>query len=82
MKKFIILVMCLGWLVIGTTAFAGTPNLKDVSTARNFLLSLPSECGKSYMSTLSDGTIMIQVICNGTNEGKIYIKDNVVTRID
>ena len=60
------------------------PNYNDVHQARKFLRSIPPECGKSNMSTLSDGTVKIQVICNGTNpvRGRIDIKDGVVTRID
>jgi hypothetical protein len=83
MKKIIVLVMLFGWLIIGgATAFATMPNLSDVSTARSFLLELPPACGKSYMTTLPDGTIMIQVICDGTDQGRIYIKDGIVKRID
>ena len=65
MRKIFMMIICLSVLAIGGTAIADNVNLYDVSTARKFLLALPDECGKSYMTTLSDGTVVIQVICNG-----------------
>lgn len=82
MKKIALSIIFFGLLVIGGSAFASSPNLSDVSTARKFLLSLPTECGKSYMSTLSDGSIMIKVICNGNHEGTIYIKNGKVVGME
>jgi hypothetical protein len=71
-----------GLLAFAGTAIADNVNLYDVSTARKFLLALPDECGKSYMTTLSDGTVVIQVICNGERKERIYIKDNRIRKVD
>ena len=82
MRKLVSLIVILGLLAAPFTAIGDNVNLKDVSTARKFLLDLPEECGKSHMSTLSDGTVVIQVICNGDDKGRIYIKDNIIRKVD
>ena len=82
MRKLFLMIICLSVLAIGGTAIADNVNLYDVSTARKFLLALPDECGKSYMTTLSDGTVVIQVICNGERKERIYIKDNRIRKVD
>ena len=39
----------------------------DIVQATQFLSSLPSACGKSYMDVSEDGTVNIHIICISSN---------------
>ena len=64
--------------------YAKTPNSEDMRQAREFLYQLPPACKNSYISTASDGTVIIYISCEGNDksmEGSVEIKDGIVKRI-
>lgn len=57
---------------------------EDVRRAKKFLASLPEACSGSHASASRDGTVTVQLSCEGNNKsmsGSIKIKDGVVTEI-
>jgi SH3-like domain-containing protein len=59
-------------------------NTRDMQQAQTFIDSLPSACSNSYISSKSDGTVVVHVLCRrGTDSmnGLIEIKNGIVRKI-
>ena len=59
-------------------------NPNDLRQARELISGLPSACKKSRVSSLLDGTVSINISCEGNDlsmEGVVEIKDGIVKAI-
>ena len=59
-------------------------NPSDIQQGNSFLASLPPACKNSSMSTKSDGTVVVRILCEGngqSTDGLIEIKNGVVKKI-
>jgi len=57
---------------------------RDVQQAQTFIDSLPSACSNSYLSSKSDGTVVVHVLCrkdSDSTSGLIEIKNGIVRKI-
>lgn len=65
--------------------FASASNQNDMRQAEKFIDSLPGACSESYITTKSDGTVVVHLRCrkgNDSTNGRIEIKNGVVKQIN
>ncbi len=78
-------------VIIIPLIFAVIPNYiyaaqDDIELAKKFISELPPACKGSQYSVLSDGTVIIRILCIGLSpeklvDGEIRIKDGIVTKV-
>ena len=81
---FMVLMILPNFDTIGILHAEPQSSPKDLHQAEKLLSQLPPACGSSYMSTESDGTAVVYIVCRGSGKsmnGVIEIKDGIIKKV-